>query len=373
MNGTEIVVAPATIIEPTPGHAGNTLTFSYDYADEWLGWIRDRQKTTQEGYTVCVKCFIEWLQDNGITQPTRDDVMAYRDWLGTPHPDRRSKDGDIITFTADTRARYFRVCKSFFKWLYTYGHYYDVAANIRSPKTNSDTFKRDALQRDEVREILDSIDRSTEKGKRDYALILLAVTGAHRIIELQRADIGDLEKAGGKWRFWYQGKGHESKDKPKNLAPEVVEAIEDYLDARGCHASGAPLFAAVASNAKPGGGRLTEPSISRIIKTAMVAAGYDSKRKTAHSLRHTGVTLDRKAGASTEEARLFAGHSSITMTQRYDHALEQEEARDSERVYGYIFNQEQVVDFSQRAAELMSRIPASKKEQAIAMLEALAE
>lgn len=372
MTSTAIEVAPATIIQPMGGEA---FTFHYDYADMWLDWIRDRQETTQQGYNVCVKCFIEWLQDNGITQPTREDVMNYRKWLETPHPDRRSGEGSgkIITFSADTRARYFRVCKMLFKWLYTYGYYYDVAANIRSPKTNSDTFMRDALQSDEVREILESIDRSTEKGKRDYALILLAVTGAHRIIELQRADIGDIEKVGGKYRFWYQGKGHESKDKKKNMAPEVVEAIEDYLDARGCHTANAPLFAAVESNAKPGGGRLTEPSVSRIIKKAMVAAGYDSKRKTAHSLRHTGVTLDRKAGASTEEARLFAGHSSIVMTQRYDHALEQEEARDAERVYSYIFNQEQVVDFSQRAAELMSRIPASKKEQAIAMLEALAE
>lgn len=371
MTSTALAVAPATIIQPTTDHDGQAVTFSYGYADEWLQWIADRQASTQQGYNVCLKCFIQWLQDNGITQPTRDDVIAYRQWLGTPHPDRRS--GQVITFSADTRARYFRVCKMFFRWLYTYGHYYDVAANVRSPKTNSDTFKRDALQRDEVREILDSIDRSTEKGKRDYALILLAVTGAHRIIELQRADIGDIEQVGGKWRMWYQGKGHESKDKTKNLDARVVEAVEDYLDARGCHASGAPLFAAIASNAKPGGGRLTEPSISRIIKKAMVAAGYDSRRKTAHSLRHTGVTLDRKAGASMQEAKQHAGHSSIAITQIYDHVLEQEEARDSERVYSYIFDEEQVVDFSQRAAELMGRIPASKREQAIAMLEALAE
>ena len=172
------------------------------------------------------------------------------------------------------------------------------------------------------------------------------------------------------------------RDKSNAFFPNIIHRfeigdkfyiVEDYLDARGCHAPGAPLFAAIASNAKPGGGRLTEPSISRIIKKAMVAAGYDSRRKTAHSLRHTGVTLDRKAGASMQEAKQHAGHSSIAITQIYDHVLEQEEARDSERVYSYIFDEEQVVDFSQRAAELMGRIPASKREQAIAMLEALAE
>lgn len=369
MTATMLAVKPTILPERTGGPS--EPVFRYSYAQEWLAWIADRQEITQRSYTVCLKCFIQWLRDNGITQPTRNDIIDYRTWLESPHPDRRN--GQIITFSADTRARYFRIVKSFFKWLFTFGHYPDVAANVRSPRTSTAEYKRDSFQRDEIRDILGSIDTSTEKGKRDFSMILLAVTCGLRIIEIQRADIGDIETEGGRKRLYVQGKAHEEKDDYVTVEPHVWDAISDYLDARGCHDRNAPLFSAVKSNAKPGGGRLTEPSISRVIKRAMVAAGYDSRRKTAHSLRHSAITFDRKAGASLDEASAFARHSNVSITQRYDHSLNKEKARDSKRVYDYIFSDGDQVDPSARAAEIMNRIPASKKQQALELLEALAE
>ena len=128
----------------------------------------------------------------------------------------------------------------------------------------------------------------------------------------------------------------------------------------------------VASNAKPGGGRLTEPSISRIIKNRLKGAGYDSRRIVPHSLRHTSVTLDRKAGASLEEASKHARHSSITITQRYDHALEKADAKDERRIMDYLFNGDSLDDPQDQAAALMAKIPASKRAKALELLEALA-
>ena len=340
------------------------------FAEAWEAWIKDRADTTQAGYNVTVKCFLEWIANNGIVSPTREDIISYRQYLLSPHKSRKT--GEIITFSGDTAARYFRGCKMFFAFLEDQGLYKDITKNVRSPQTRIKEFKRDSLEREDCLRLLDSIDRTTETGKRDYALILACITCGFRIIEMQRADIGDIETHAGEHRIYIRGKGHLEKDDYKKIEAELWEALEDYLNARGTRDKEAPLFAAVASNAKPGGGRLTEPSISRIIKNRLKGAGYDSRRIVPHSLRHTSVTLDRKAGASLEEASKHARHSSITITQRYDHALEKAEAKDERRIMDYLFNGDSLDDPQDQAAALMAKIPASKRAKAIELLEALA-
>ena len=340
------------------------------FANAWEAWIKDRADTTQAGYNVTVKCFLEWLVNEGITRPGREDIVSYREWLISPHKSRKT--GEIITFSIDTAARYFRGVKMFFGFLEAQGFYKDVTKNVRSPQTKAKDFKRDSLEREDCLRLLESIDTRTETGKRDYCIILACITCGFRIIEMQRANIGDIETHAGEHRLYIRGKGHLEKDDYKKIEAELWEALEDYLNTRGTKEKEAPLFAAVASNAKPGGGRLTEPSISRIIKGILKKAGYDSKRITAHSLRHTSVTLDRKAGASLEEASKHARHSSIVITQRYDHALEKAEAKDERRIMDFLFKGEVKEDPQDKAAELMARIPASKKEKALELLEALA-
>lgn len=343
---------------------------SSHFASAWELWIRDREETTQDGYKVTIRCFLEWLSNNGITHPEREDIVSYRQWLLTPHPSRKT--GEIITFSADTAARYFRGCKMFFAFLEDQGMYKDITKNVRSPKTTTQEFKRDSLEREDCLRILETIDRSTEAGKRDYCIILSCVSCGFRIIELQRADIGDIETHAGEHRLYIRGKGHHSKDDYKKIECELWEAMEDYLGTRRTKDKDAPLFAAVSSNAKPGGGRLTEPSISRIVKNILINAGYDSRRITAHSLRHTSVTLDRKAGASLEEASKHARHSSITITQRYDHALEKAEAKDERRIMDYLFKGDAIEDPREKAASIIARIPANKRAKALELLEALA-
>lgn len=343
------------------------------FAEAWEAWIKDRADTTQAGYNMTVKCFLEWIVKEGITAPTREDIVSYRQWLLTPHASRKT--GEEITFSADTAARYFRGCKMFFAFLEDQGFYKDITKNVRSPKSpNSDEkpWKRDYLEREDCLRILDSIDRTTETGKRDYCIVLACLSCGLRIIEMQRANIGDIETHAGERRLYIQGKAHLEKDACKKIEAELWEALEDYLNARGEKDPQAPLFAAVASNAKPGGGRLTEPSISRIVKCILKGAGYDSRRITAHSLRHTSVTLDRQAGASLEEAKRHARHSSIVITQRYDHMLENKKAKDERRIMDYLFNGDSVKDQETQAAELMAKIPEGKRAKALELLEALA-
>lgn len=59
--------------------------------------------------------------------------------------------------------------------------------------------------------VLETIDRSTLTGKRDYALIALLVTCGLRTIEAHRANIEDLRTLGDMTVLYIQGKGKDEK------------------------------------------------------------------------------------------------------------------------------------------------------------------
>ena len=102
---------------------------------------------------------------------------------------------------------------------------------------------------------------STEKGKRDYAMIALMVTGGLRTIEVSRANIEDLGIRGNSTVLYVQGKGRTEKAEYVKISPETEGFIREYLQARENTAGSAPLFSSTSNNSK--GGTMTTRSISR--------------------------------------------------------------------------------------------------------------
>ena len=92
------------------------------------------------------------------------------------------------------------------------------------------------------------------------------------------------------------------------------------MKARGTVAVTDPLFASTSNNSK--GRRMTTRSVSGIVKDRLVAAGYDSSRLTAHSLRHTAVTLSLLGGEDLQRVQQFARHSNLATTMIYAHNLD---------------------------------------------------
>lgn len=316
----------------------------------------DVKETTLKGYIVCLRQFAKWLGKRGIRQPQRSDVKDYKQYL------------DESNFTAGTKARYLRSVKHFFKWTAAEGFYPNVADNIKGAKVKHDNTKKEAFAEDDIKNILESIDRTTEAGKRNYAMILLSVTCGLRIIEMQRADIEDLQTIKGQRVLYIQGKGHDSKDDYKKLVPEVCEAIDDYLQSRENYKKNEPLFAGVGNRAK--GGRLTEPSISRIIKRVFIGAGYDCGKLTAHSLRHTSNTLLFKSGADLYTVQQHARHSDPKTTEIYLHVLDKEKDHSEQDIYNQIFRPEQKNKTAQ-AVETLQALTAENLEKALNYIMAL--
>ena len=161
------------------------------------------------------------------------------------------------------------------------------------------------------------------------------VTTGLRCVEITRANIEDLRTAGDSAALYIQGKGREEKTEYVKLAPPVEKALRDYLTDRGDTDGRAPLFISDSNHGR--GGRITTRSVSRLVKNHLRAAGFNSDRLTAHSLRHTAATLNLLNGGTTEETRQLLRHASINTTLIYSHALEREANNSEARIAAAVF------------------------------------
>ena len=300
-----------------------TTGFNNDLIKRFVEYV-DVKETTLDGYAVCLRRFAGWMKENNISMPAREDIKAYKQFLETQ------------SFTAGTKSRYLRTVKHFFKWTAAEGLYPNVADNIKGAKVKADNTKKEAFNEEDIKRVIESIDRTTEAGKRNYCMILLSVTGGLRIIELQRANVQDLQTIKGQKVLYIQGKGRDEKDEYIKIVPEVAEAVEDYLNSKEEYKKTDPLFTGTGNRAK--GARLSEPSISRIIKEVFKAAGFDCDKLTAHSLRHTSNTLLFKSGADLYTVQQHARHSDPKTTEIYLHAVDREKDRSEQDIYDQIFN-----------------------------------
>ncbi len=286
----------------------------------------DKYSKTEQTYLTNLKQFAAWLSEQGITQPVRENIIAYRDYL-------------LTKCKPNTVAQYLRTVCQFFRWAASEGLYDNIADNIHAPKVRHDAHKKEALQPSEVLDIENNIqetatananlaadnakdtagriERATEQGKRLYAMYLLTVTAGLRTIELERANVKDLVVKNGNASIYLWRKGHTEADINKPIAPEVYAAIKDYLKSRtdGAKAN-SPLF--VATGNRSGGKRIAARTISQMLKKAMREAGYDSERLTAHSLRHTAAqTVLTLTNNNIYEAQKYLDHANPATTERY--------------------------------------------------------
>lgn len=291
-----------------------------DLFEKWAAFIDAAPKTVQT-YTRNIRQFAEWLTVNGITAPTRADVLRFREELRQTH-------------RPATVQAYITAVRLFFKWAAQEELYPDIADNIKSVKVDAG-HKKDYLTSAQARKVLSSIDRSSESGSRDYAILCLMLTTGLRTISIINADIADLRTLGDITVLYYQGKGHTEKAEFVKIEAPVEAAIRSYLQQRAARGSQDPLFASRAH--RNGGERMTTRSISRIAKNALKAAGLDSDRLTAHSMRHTFATQALLNGANVQEVQQALGHKSITTTMIYAHNIEKAKNTSSAKVSAVLF------------------------------------
>ncbi|MFI2599085.1 tyrosine-type recombinase/integrase [Streptomyces rochei] len=285
----------------------------------FLEYLDASEKTVQT-YTRALRQFFKFLYENNITQPQRTDVLSFRDNL----KDKGRKPTTIKSYIVAVRL--------FFQWTNQEGLYPNIAEKIKGAKLDQ-AHKKDYLTVDQIKDVLNNIDTSTLTGARDYAIIVLMVTGGLRTIEVSRADMDDMRNVGNSPALYIQGKGREEKTEYVKLPLQVFKAIGRYREMLEKQYD--VLFVSTSNNNK--GQRLTTRSISGIVKKRLKEAGYTSNRLTAHSLRHTAGTLNLMNGGTLEETQQLLRHSNINTTMIYLHHLERENNQSEKRIADALF------------------------------------
>lgn len=298
-----------------------TTVITYDTFERFISYL-DASPKTIETYTKALRQFFNYIGLHGIRKPQREDVLAFRDDL------------KASGLKPTTVQNYITATRIFFKWTAQEGLYPNIAEHVKGAKLDKN-HKKDYLTSRQAKEVLAGVQTDSEEGLRNYAILSLMVTGGLRTIEVSRADVEDLRTVGESTVLYIQGKGREEKTEYIKISAPVEKAIRSYLKARENVEEGQPLFTSTSNNSK--GKRITTRTVSGVVKTALRNAGYDSTRLTAHSLRHTAITLALLAGREITEVQQFARHANLNTTMIYNHALDQAKNGCSDAISSAIF------------------------------------
>ncbi len=165
-----------------------------------------------------------------------------------------------------------------------------------------------ALEPGQVRRLLDSCDRSTRTGRRDFAILTALVRLGLRAGEVAGLSLEDVDWRAGE--LVVVGKGRRAERLP--LPVDVGEAITSYLrDGRPASAQDRSLFVRVKA---PHRG-LTTGGVTQVVVSAARRAGLGQIH--AHRLRHTAATQMLRAGGSLEEIGQVLRHRAALTTAIY--------------------------------------------------------
>jgi len=157
--------------------------------------------------------------------------------------------------------------------------------------------------------LLTAPNRLTHAGRRDHALLLLAVRTGLRVSELINLNQADLHLDAGA-HVNCLGKGRKHRSTP--LDKQTVAVLKTWLNERRGGRPDEPLFPA------RGGARMSRDAVERLVTKHAIAAGL--KAVTPHVLRHTAAMQLLHAGVDIAVIALLLGHEQIETTQIYLHA-----------------------------------------------------
>lgn len=268
---------------------------------------QDVAESSRQTYRRCLRPFTAWLEDTGrasrMDTLTRADILAYKEHLQK-------------AVSSYTLSGYITAVRRLYEWLEAEKLYPNIAKGIKGAKKPRG-HRKDSLTPAQIRRAMEQMDRSTPEGLRDFALFNLMVRTGLRTVEVARALVEDLRQEGGEAVLWIQGKGRDEKDDFVLLVDETLQPIREWLASRGSLSDEEPLFCSLSP--RNYGEALSTRSLSRIIKEALQDVGLNSSRLTAHSLRHSAVSLSIAGGASLQQAQAMARHSDPRTTLVYFH------------------------------------------------------
>lgn len=163
------------------------------------------------------------------------------------------------------------------------------------------------LRAEQVAALLDTCDRDTVVGRRDFAILTLLLRLGLRAGEIAALRLDDID-----WRhgeITVRGKGNRSERLP--LPVDVGQAVVSYLRCDGRAVAAREVFARVRAPHGP----LGSPAVTAMVASRGRRAGLGTVH--AHRLRHTAATGMLRAGGSLAEIGQVLRHRHALTTAIY--------------------------------------------------------
>jgi len=173
------------------------------------------------------------------------------------------------------------------------------------------------LTRPEFEAILASPDQATSLGRRDHALLLLAIQTGLRVSEITTLRLEDVRLDRGAAHVRCRGKGRKERVTP--LTAQTVRALRAYLRDRVGVSLSTTLFLSRRR------GPMSRDAIEHLVevhrlRAAKMCPSLANKNVSPHVLRHTSAMVLLHAGTDRSTMALWLGHESVETTEIYLHA-----------------------------------------------------
>ncbi len=253
-----------------------------------------------EAYTHDIVDFEHFILRQFDVPPTKVESFMIERYLAYLFDNERKK---------SSQARILSGIKSFYNYLLLNDKIESSPTEfVEAPKVGRHL--PDVLTVEEIDTIINSIDPSTPKGRRDRAMLELLYSCGLRVTELITLRVCDLFFGEGYIRV--VGKGNKQRLVPINATAR--ERIMIYLDDRRerHHGNEDILFL------NNRGRKLTRIMIFTIIRETVKRTGIQ-KQVSPHTFRHSFATHLLAGGASIRQIQEMLGHESISTTEIYTH------------------------------------------------------
>ena len=197
-----------------------------------------------------------------------------------------------------------------------YAYLYDAGLSessyraLLSFKVNRESRIFSVLSRAEIARVLETIDRTTVKGKRSYAVMMLGTVLGLRACDVANLKLTDIDWITGEIKI-LQLKTSETAVLP--LTQDVGEALQDYILNGRPKTNDKQIF--IRLNA-PHTAMKSAVSIGEIFEDCCKAAGLDYGKKF-HTLRRSLGTSMVNAGTPVTTVAQVLGHNEIDSTKKY--------------------------------------------------------
>ncbi len=204
------------------------------------------------------------------------------------------------------------------------------ASAVRGPKHVVKRGKTPVLTPDEARQLLDSIDITTNAGLRDRALIGLMVYSFARIGAVVAMNVEDYFQQGKRFWFRFREKGGKRHEVPAHHNAEAY--LDQYIAAAVILGENdKPLFRTLNRQSQLTGERIDRREVLAMIKRRARDSGLPATI-CCHTFRATGITTYLLNGGTLEKAQQIANHESPRTTKLYDRTSDEVSLDEIEKI-----------------------------------------